>query len=132
MDLPMAMAPAWSGVFFFQTTGVPAFFSNDWHRTASNASMQGVQGLLVATGFQGTVKQLLGGVHGFAERKGDADAFRLSFLDIVEPVFQGTVEVSEYLGMTDVKILTETCQGLISGHNGLLSGQNVKRGWPVS
>jgi hypothetical protein len=67
-------------------------------------------------------------VHGFSERQGDADAFRLSFLDIVESVFQGTIEVSEYLRMTDVKILTETGQGLISGHDGLLSGAERKKG----
>jgi glutamine synthetase type III len=64
----MAKAPAWSGMFFFQMTGVPAFFSNDWHRTASNASSRAIQGLFVATGLQGIVEQLLSGVHGFAER----------------------------------------------------------------
>jgi hypothetical protein len=128
MDLPMAKAPALSGMFFFQTTGVPAFFSSDWHRTASNASMQGFQGLLVAAVLQGIVNNSSGRVHGFAERQGDADAFRFSFLDIVEPVFQGTIEVSEYLRMADVKILTETGQGLISGHDGLLSGAERKKG----
>jgi hypothetical protein len=90
--------------------------------------MQGFQGLFVATVLQGIVEQLLGRVHGFAERQGDADTFRLSFLHIVEPVFQGTIEVSEYLRMTDVKILTETCQGLISGHDDLLSGAERKKG----
>jgi hypothetical protein len=67
-------------------------------------------------------------MHGFAERKGDADAFRLAFLDIVESVFEATIEVGEYLIMADVKILTETGQGLISGHDGLLSGAERKKG----
>jgi hypothetical protein len=85
------------GHVLFPDDWVPAFFSSSRLSTASNVSMQGVQRLLVAAGFQGPVKQLLGGVHGFTEWQGDADAFRFAFLDIVKPVFEATVEVGEYL-----------------------------------
>jgi hypothetical protein len=83
-------------MFFFQITGVSAFFSSDFRSTSSNFSCRALRapgcGRLSSTG-----KTALEPHAWLAERKGDADPFRLAFLDIVEPVFQGTIEVGEYL-----------------------------------
>ena len=93
---------------------------------------QGIQRLFVPAGLQGTVKQLHGGMNGRTKWQGDADALRLAFLDISKAIVEAAIEVSEYLGMTDIKVLTETAQGLISGHDDLLSGAERKRGRPVT
>jgi hypothetical protein len=55
-------------MFFFQITGVPAFFSSDFRSTSSNFSCRAFRGSWLRPSFMDSVKQLLGRVHGFAER----------------------------------------------------------------
>jgi hypothetical protein len=76
--------------------------------------MQCVQRFLLAGVFQRPVKQLLASVDGFTEGQGDADPFRLAFLDVMKPVFEGAVEVGEDLVVADIKVLAETLECLVS------------------
>jgi hypothetical protein len=76
--------------------------------------MQCVQRFLLAGVFQRPVKQFLGSVDGFTEGQGDADPFRLAFLDVMKPVFEGAVEVGEDLVVADIKVLAETLECLVS------------------
>lgn len=89
---------------------------------------QGAAGLYLALGLEAPVGGFDGRVDRPAEGEVDAHPLGRTPLHVLEPVFEGAVEVGDDLAVADVQVLAEYVQGLASVHGMLLSASERKKG----